>query len=119
MSPEMSRKRRKSKGGSEAQKHNFNSSIVEYTEYDLIHPEEVQFIEFARGCIFKCAFCSFPMTGAKTVDYLNILQENTKKKSKKPELVNNPHPAPDSAAPESGLDLLLLLDITDEEVIRL
>ena len=53
-----------------AQKHNFNSSIVEYTEYDLIHPEEVQFIEFARGCIFKCAFCSFPMTGAKTVDYL-------------------------------------------------
>jgi radical SAM superfamily enzyme YgiQ (UPF0313 family) len=53
-----------------AQKHNFNESIVEYSEYDLIHPEEVQFIEFARGCIFKCAFCSFPMTGAKTVDYL-------------------------------------------------
>lgn len=53
-----------------AQKHHFNTSIVEYSEYDLIHPEEVQFIEFARGCIFKCAFCSFPMTGAKTVDYL-------------------------------------------------
>lgn len=53
-----------------AQKHNFNNSIVEYSKYDLIHPEEVQFIEFARGCIFKCAFCSFPMTGAKTVDYL-------------------------------------------------
>ena len=53
-----------------AQKHNFNEAIVEYSEYDLIHPEEVQFIEFARGCIFKCAFCSFPMTGSKTVDYL-------------------------------------------------
>lgn len=53
-----------------AQKHHFNNSMIEYSEYDLIHPEEVQFIEFARGCIFKCAFCSFPMTGAKTVNYL-------------------------------------------------
>ena len=47
-----------------------------------------------------------------------FFQEGNKKKSRKPELVNNPNPAPDSAAPESGLDLLLLLDITDEEALR-
>jgi len=49
---------------------NFNASSIEYTEYDLIHAEELLSVEFARGCIFKCAFCSFPMIGSKTIDYL-------------------------------------------------
>jgi len=26
-------------------------------------------IEIGRGCIFKCAFCSYPMNGQKTIDY--------------------------------------------------
>lgn len=50
--------------------YNFNSSTIEYTDYDLLHAEETLFFEFARGCIFKCAFCSFPLIGSKTVDYL-------------------------------------------------
>lgn len=53
-----------------AAKFNFNSSKIEYTKYDLLQPEEVLTIEFARGCIFKCSFCSFPMIGSKTKDYL-------------------------------------------------
>jgi radical SAM superfamily enzyme YgiQ (UPF0313 family) len=55
--------------------YNFNSSTIEYSNYDLIHPEETLFFEFARGCIFKCAFCSFPLIGSKTVNYLK--HENT------------------------------------------
>jgi len=50
--------------------YDFNSSTIQYSKYDLIHPEESLFFEFARGCIFKCAFCSFPLIGSKTVDYL-------------------------------------------------
>lgn len=53
-----------------AKNFNFNSSSLEYTKYDLINPEEIFFIEFGRGCIFKCSFCSFPFIGSKTVDYL-------------------------------------------------
>lgn len=53
-----------------AKNYNFNSSSIKYSAYDLIHPEELLFIEFARGCIFKCAFCTFPLIGSKTVDYL-------------------------------------------------
>jgi len=53
-----------------ATKFNFNSSKIEYSKYDLVLPEEIQTIEFARGCIFKCSFCSYPMIGSKTKDYL-------------------------------------------------
>lgn len=66
--------------------YHFNSSSIRYTEYDLINPEELLSVEFARGCIFKCAFCSFPMIGSKTIDYLkyqevvyNELLENYEK----------------------------------------
>lgn len=50
--------------------YDFNSSCIQYSEYDVLHPEELLLIEFGRGCIFKCAFCSFPLIGSKTVDYL-------------------------------------------------
>lgn len=37
---------------------------------DIIHPGEMLPIETARGCIFSCAFCSYPLNGRKKLDYL-------------------------------------------------
>lgn len=36
---------------------------VKYLETDFLHPKEIPFIEFSRGCKFKCSFCSFPHLG--------------------------------------------------------
>ncbi|XP_063721341.1 sperm flagellar protein 2-like isoform X3 [Symsagittifera roscoffensis] len=47
-----------------------------------------------------------------------VEEEKSTKKPRKPELVNNPNPPPEAAAPESGIDLLLLLDITDDEALK-
>ena len=38
---------------------------VKYEERDYIQPQEVLTIELARGCKFKCKFCSFPILGVK------------------------------------------------------
>jgi radical SAM superfamily enzyme YgiQ (UPF0313 family) len=38
---------------------------VSYEDRDFIKPHEVLDIEFARGCIFQCAFCSFPILGVR------------------------------------------------------
>lgn len=57
---------------------NFNHSFVEYTKNDCLNPGESVTIEIARGCIFKCHFCAFPLTGKKQFDYIkdeNILRE--------------------------------------------
>ena len=36
---------------------------VIYTPNDFMQEKEILFIEFARGCKFKCSFCSFPHLG--------------------------------------------------------
>jgi len=38
---------------------------VSYREDDFIQPREILLLEFARGCKFKCKFCSFPVLGVK------------------------------------------------------
>lgn len=38
-----------------------------YTEYDQIKPQEILTLEIARGCKFKCSFCSFPLIGQKNI----------------------------------------------------
>ena len=38
---------------------------VTYEERDFIQPQEVLTLELARGCKFKCKFCSFPILGVK------------------------------------------------------
>ena len=43
----------------------WTTSSTTYTDYDLIKPQEVLTLEIARGCRFKCAFCSFPLIGNK------------------------------------------------------
>jgi radical SAM superfamily enzyme YgiQ (UPF0313 family) len=55
-----------------------NLSIT-YIDSDFICPDEFLGIETARGCIFKCKFCTMPLIGKKKVDYLrdvdNIIEE--------------------------------------------
>jgi radical SAM superfamily enzyme YgiQ (UPF0313 family) len=48
----------------------FQQSAIEYHESDLIEDGEVLPIETARGCIFKCKFCSFPLIGKKKNDHI-------------------------------------------------
>jgi len=39
-------------------------------ENDCVLPNEALPMEVARGCIFKCKFCSYPLIGKKKFDYL-------------------------------------------------
>jgi len=48
----------------------FRDSTTSYTEFDFIQPNETLNLEISRGCIFKCAYCSYPLIGQKTKDYL-------------------------------------------------
>lgn len=48
----------------------FTNNILEYHESDLIGYKEALPIEIARGCIFKCKFCAFSLTGKKKNDYI-------------------------------------------------
>lgn len=41
----------------------FRNSFIRYTKEDCIFPGETLPLEIARGCIFKCRFCSFPARG--------------------------------------------------------
>ena len=43
---------------------------INYTPSDFIQGAETLSLETARGCIFKCKFCSFQLLGKKKVDYL-------------------------------------------------
>jgi hypothetical protein len=47
---------------------NFSDSLVSYLPEDNVIPGEVLFIETARGCMFKCSFCSYPLLGRKKSD---------------------------------------------------
>ena len=38
---------------------------VRYEDRDFIKPHEVLDLEFSRGCIFKCAFCTYPILGVR------------------------------------------------------
>lgn len=62
-------------------KHYKNFDLInlatEYTENDFIDQYEVLTLETSRGCIFKCKFCSFPLTGKKKNEYIR-LKENIK-----------------------------------------
>lgn len=49
---------------------NFNTSTIDWHESDYIFEGEHLPIEIARGCIFKCSFCSYNLTGKKMWDYV-------------------------------------------------
>lgn len=52
------------------EKFEYASSHMRWDDRDGILPQETLNIEIARGCIFKCAFCSYPMIGKKKFDYI-------------------------------------------------
>lgn len=50
-------------------KFDFNTSTTRYVETDCIHGDEILNFEFSRGCIFNCAFCSYPHRNQKTKNF--------------------------------------------------
>jgi len=41
-----------------------------WKDEDVINSNEVLSMEVARGCIFQCAFCNYPLNGKKKFDYV-------------------------------------------------
>ncbi len=64
---------------SKAEGYDFENCEVNYADHDGILPNETLTLEVARGCIFKCAFCSYPLNGKKKMDFIrsreNIFKE--------------------------------------------
>ena len=48
----------------------FKSSRIDWHPSDFIFPQECLPIEIARGCIFRCSFCYYPLNGKKKGDYI-------------------------------------------------
>jgi radical SAM superfamily enzyme YgiQ (UPF0313 family) len=48
----------------------FNISKINYQPNDIIFDGEHLPIEIARGCIFKCSFCNYPLNGKKAWEYI-------------------------------------------------
>jgi radical SAM superfamily enzyme YgiQ (UPF0313 family) len=56
----------------------FSNYKFSWHSSDHISPGEALPIEISRGCIFKCAFCTYPLNGKKKLDYIKspeILRE--------------------------------------------
>jgi hypothetical protein len=52
---------------SDSRQWGWNTSSTSYTYYDQIKSNEILNLEIARGCKFRCNFCSFPLIGRKDV----------------------------------------------------
>lgn len=48
----------------------FNHHVHVWHESDCLHHGTPLPIEIARGCIFKCSYCSFPLNGKKKNDFI-------------------------------------------------
>jgi radical SAM superfamily enzyme YgiQ (UPF0313 family) len=48
----------------------FNTNTTEYVDTDCLISEELLTIEFSRGCIFNCTFCSFAHRGQDTRNFV-------------------------------------------------
>lgn len=55
---------------SRAETYDFNNTSMGYVDHDIILPGETLNIEIARGCIFRCTFCSYPLNGKKKLDFI-------------------------------------------------
>ena len=67
---------------SKAEGFDFVNSQLVYEDHDGIMPGETLTIEISRGCIFQCAFCSYPLNGKKKLDFIkskeNLINEFTR-----------------------------------------
>ena len=48
----------------------FCQSRIDWQANDLLLGEQALPLEISRGCIFKCAFCRYPLNGKKKLDYI-------------------------------------------------
>lgn len=53
----------------EAKKYNFANGHMVWQDYDVVNAKVLP-LESARGCIFNCRFCGYPMRGKKNLDYV-------------------------------------------------
>jgi len=51
-------------------KFDFNNSKTIYVDTDCIRSNEILTIEFSRGCIFNCSFCSYPHRNQDTRNFV-------------------------------------------------
>jgi len=51
----------------------FSNVTIDWHDLDWVQPGEYLPIELARGCIFKCKFCDYDLTGKKRGDYTKSL----------------------------------------------
>jgi hypothetical protein len=49
---------------------NFTEGVFRWHESDHIRSGESLPIEISRGCIFRCAFCAYPLNGKKKLDFI-------------------------------------------------
>lgn len=47
----------------------FNNDLMEFHNDDNLIPKEAIGLEFSRGCIFKCSFCDYELTGKNANDW--------------------------------------------------
>ena len=50
---------------------------VTWKPEDIISSSETMPMEIARGCIFNCAFCNFPLNNKKKFDYIRVKEDMT------------------------------------------
>ena len=48
----------------------YNNHQFTWHDNDMVSQGEALPMEIARGCIFSCAFCAYPLNGRKKLDYL-------------------------------------------------
>lgn len=56
-----------------ASSHNFKNSNFSWSYTDVLNAQVLP-LEVARGCIFKCKFCSYPMNGKKNLDFVKDIE---------------------------------------------
>jgi len=52
-----------------AEEYDFANSTMNWLPIDVVN-QTVLSLEIARGCIFKCKFCAYPMNGKKQLDFV-------------------------------------------------
>lgn len=56
--------------------YDYRHSRMYWEDRDCVMPNEGLVLEISRGCVFKCKFCTFPLTGKKKNDYSYIRLED-------------------------------------------
>lgn len=56
-----------------AEGYNFVNSVIDWQPEDVVN-QTVLPLEVARGCIFKCKFCAYPMNGKQQLDFVKTEQ---------------------------------------------